>query len=103
MTDQTQIIGFPRKNRAKHTRGRRRAIAAWLLGLAMLPAAASAQEDEFTASFRFQDCSFQSTGENPYFLELDPGHQLVLQAEEGGVTTTLFITMLRATRRLTLK
>jgi hypothetical protein len=103
MTDKMQITGFPRRNRAKDTRRRRWAIAAWLLGFALLPASARAQEDEFTASFRFQDCSFRSTGENPYFLELERGHQLVFEAEEDGVTTSLFITMLPATRRITLR
>jgi hypothetical protein len=103
MTDKMQITGFPRRNRAKDTRRRRWAIAAWLLGFALLPASARAQEDEFTASFRFQDCAFRSTGENPYFLELEPGHQLVFEAEEDGVTSTLFITVLPATRRISLK
>ena len=98
MTDERQITGFPKSDTDQDTRGWGRAIAALLLALS-LPAAALAQDGEFTASFRFQDCSFQSTGENPYFIELEPGHQLEFEAEEDGVTTTLFITVLPATRR----
>jgi hypothetical protein len=102
MTEKTQIIGCPRYDTAQDTRARGRGIAVlWLL--LWLPAVAAAQDEEFTASFRFQDCSFQSTGENPYFIELDPGHRLVFEAEEDGVTTELFITVLPATRRISLR
>jgi hypothetical protein len=89
---------------AHHSPTRRWRSASCLLGAVLLLAAgARAQEDGFTADFRLQDCSFQSRGENPFFIELEPGHQLVFEGEEEGVSKTLFITVLNATKRVTLK
>jgi hypothetical protein len=75
-----------------------RTIARLGLGaLLLLPLAAQAQE-EFSENFRLKDCRFLATGENPYFIRLQPGRQLVFEDDE----TTLFITVLDQTRRITL-
>ena len=77
----------------------------WLAALLLLPAGARAQEplgEGFTTSFRLQDCRFETTGRNPYFL-LEPGRQLVLEAERDGGTATLFVTVLRETRAIRLE
>lgn len=76
-----------------------RTIARLLLGaLLLLPLGAAAQED-FTSSFRLQDCRFLARGTNPYFI-LEPERQLSYENEEDG--ETLFITVLEQTRRITL-
>ena len=90
------------------TRGGRRALAAaWLAALILLvPGAAPAEppgagDEDFTTSYRLQDCQFETTGRNPHFI-LEPGRELFYEVEEDGVTVTLFITVLRETRRITL-
>jgi hypothetical protein len=90
------------------TRGGWRALAAaWLAaGLLAVPGAAPAQppnagDEGFTASFRLQDCQFETTGRNPHF-PLEPGRELFYEAEEDGVSVTLVIAVLRETRRVTL-
>ncbi len=53
-------------------------------GLSLLSGTAGAacnNDDEFTSEFRVQDCQFEASGENPYFI-LNPGYQLVLADEE---------------------
>lgn len=76
-----------------------RTIARLLLGaLLLLPLGAAAQED-FTSSFRLQDCRFLARGTNPHFI-LEPERQLSYENEEDG--ETLFITVLEQTRRITL-
>ena len=45
--------------------------------------------DEFTADFLLEDCTFKTTGVNPYFI-LKPGYQKVLESdEEKSVETVL--------------
>ena len=38
-------------------------------------------ENEYTTSFRAEDCAFTSTGTNPFFI-LEPNYQLVLAGGE---------------------
>ena len=64
-----------------------------LLGL---PRGVAAQ-DEFTSSFRLQDCEFEARGANPHFL-LEPERQLVYEGED----EELFITVLEETERIRL-
>lgn len=82
-----------------------RTIATLGLAAFLLPSGAGAGappgsgNEDFTSSFRLQDCEFETTGDdNPYFI-LEPGRQLAYEAED----ETLFITVLPETRRITLK
>jgi hypothetical protein len=82
-----------------------RTIATLGFAAFLLPAGADAGappgsgNEDFTSSFRLQDCEFESTGDdNPYFI-LEPGRQLAYEAED----ETLFITVLPETRHITLK
>jgi hypothetical protein len=54
-------------------------------------------ENEYTASFRAQDCTFSSTGRNPFFI-LEPNYQSVLRGEDEGEAAELTITVLNETR-----
>jgi hypothetical protein len=85
-----------------------RTIRAFTLGALLLavPAAAPAQpplaDEDFTQSFRFRDCRFESRGTNPYF-PLQPGRRLVYEGvDEEGAELKLLVTVLRETRRITL-
>ncbi len=82
-----------------------RTIATLGLAAFLLPASAGAGappgsgNEDFTSSFRLQDCEFETTGDdNPFFI-LEPGRQLVYEAEDD----SLFITVLQEIRRITLK
>ncbi len=56
--------------------------------------------NEYTTSFRTEDCTFSSTGRNPFFI-LEPNYQLVLGGEEdGGEEAELTITVLNETREV---
>lgn len=73
-----------------------RTIARLGLGaLLLLPLGAAA--DEFSSSFRIQECEFLARGANPHFL-LEPERQLAYEGED----EELFITVLEATRRIRL-
>jgi hypothetical protein len=88
----------------RHSPMRGRGGATCLLAaVLLLGAGARAEEDGFTADFRLRDCQFQSLGENPLFIELEPGHQLSFEGEQDGVVRTLFVTVLDATRKVTLR
>jgi hypothetical protein len=56
-------------------------------------------EDEYTESFRAEDCTFSSTGRNPFFI-LEPNYQLVLAGGEGGEVAQVTITVLNETRQV---
>ena len=56
-------------------------------------------ENEYTASFRAQDCTFSSTGRNPFFI-LEPNYQSVLRGEDEGEAAELTITVLNETREV---
>jgi len=48
---------------------------------------------EFTTQFDLQDCTFSTTGRNPYFI-LEPGHRLVLKGVEDKEEVEVWITVL---------
>jgi hypothetical protein len=56
-------------------------------------------ENEYTTSFRAENCTFSSTGRNPFFI-LEPNYQLVLSGEDGGDAAELTITVLNETREV---
>ncbi len=52
---------------------------------------------EFTDSFPMQECSFSSTGKNPFMI-LEPGYQLTLEGIDEGKKVHLTITVLNETK-----
>jgi hypothetical protein len=55
-------------------------------------------ENEYTASFRAEDCTFSSTGRNPFFI-LEPNYQLVLAGGDATEAAEV-ITVLNETRQV---
>jgi len=53
-------------------------VLASVLGM---PSQLFADQPAFTDEFRLDECSFKSSGRNPYFI-LEPGYQLILEGEE---------------------
>ncbi|HEY4491394.1 MAG TPA: hypothetical protein VI958_05305 [Acidobacteriota bacterium] len=51
----------------------------------------------FTDAFPLQNCSFTSTGKNPFFV-LEPGYQLTLEGKDGEDAVRLTITVLDETK-----
>lgn len=73
-----------------------------LVGLACILSIASGAQaggEEFTESFRLDQCTFASSGRNPYFI-LDPGHKLVLEGIENKQLVRLEITVLYETKTI---
>jgi hypothetical protein len=56
-------------------------------------------ENEYTASFRAEDCTFSSTGRNPFFI-LEPNYQLVLAGGDANEAAEVIITVLDETRQV---
>ncbi|MGI0050085.1 MAG: hypothetical protein ACREAW_11140 [Nitrososphaera sp.] len=56
-------------------------------------------ENEFTSSFMAENCTFNSTGSNPFFI-LEPNYQLVLAGEEEGEQVELIVTVLDETKQV---
>jgi hypothetical protein len=56
-------------------------------------------ENEYTETFRTEECTFSSTGRNPFFM-LEPNYQLVLAGGEGGEAAQVTITVLNETREV---
>jgi hypothetical protein len=56
-------------------------------------------EIEFTSSFMAENCTFNSTGRNPFFI-LEPNYQLVLAGEEEGEQVELIVTVLDETKEV---
>jgi hypothetical protein len=56
-------------------------------------------EYEYTSSFRAEDCTFTSTGRNPFFI-LEPNYQLVLAGEDGGQAVEVTVTVFNETREV---
>ncbi len=56
-------------------------------------------ENEYTASFRAEDCTFSSTGRNPFFI-LEPNYQLVLAGGDATEAAEVIITVLNETRQV---
>src|SRR5215217_8103940 len=54
-------------------------------------------ENEYTTSFRAENCTFSSTGRNPFFI-LEPNYQLVLSGGDAGDVAQVMITVLNETR-----
>ncbi len=54
----------------------------------------------FTRDFRQEDCTFSTTGRNPYFI-LEPGYQTVFQGLEGKEAVVNTITVTNRTVRIT--
>jgi hypothetical protein len=54
-------------------------------------------KNEYTSSFRAEDCTFTSTGRNPFFI-LEPNYQLVLSGGDAGDVAQVMITVLNETR-----
>jgi hypothetical protein len=61
--------------------------------------AESGGENEYTSSFRAEDCTFTSTGRNPFFI-LEPNYQLVLSGGDAGEVAEVTITVLNETREV---
>jgi hypothetical protein len=59
--------------------------------------AESEGENGYTSSFRAEDCTFTSTGRNPFFI-LEPNYQLVLSGGDAGDVAQVMITVLNETR-----
>lgn len=59
--------------------------------------AESEGENEYTSSFRAEDCTFTSTGRNPFFI-LEPNYQLVFSGGDAGDVAQVMITVLNETR-----
>jgi hypothetical protein len=56
-------------------------------------------ENEYTESFRAEDCTFSSTGRNPFFI-LEPNYQLVLAGGDASEAAEVIITVLNETRQV---
>jgi hypothetical protein len=56
-------------------------------------------ENEYTALFRAEDCTFSSTGRNPFFI-LEPNYQLVLAGGDASEAAEVIITVLNETRQV---
>jgi hypothetical protein len=59
----------------------------------------SERETEYTTSFRAEDCTFSSTGRNPFFI-LEPNYQLVLAGGDASEAAEVMITVLNETRQV---
>jgi hypothetical protein len=59
----------------------------------------SGGENEYTTSFRAEDCTFSSTGRNPFFI-LEPNYQLVLAGGDASEAAEVTITVLNETRQV---
>lgn len=60
------------------------------------PPGPDGREQQFTQSFRFEDCRFATEGRNPFFI-LEPGYTQVFEDGDGG---QLAITVLAETERV---
>jgi hypothetical protein len=74
-----------------------RTIARLGFGALLLLPLGAAAADDFTSSFRLEDCEFLARGANPHFI-LEPERQLAYEGEDA----ELFITVLEETRRIQL-
>lgn len=65
-----------------------------IVGTSML---VNAQNPSWTSSFNMGDCSFSTTGTNPYFI-LQPGYQLVFTGVEDGEPLDVTVTVSNETK-----
>jgi hypothetical protein len=56
-------------------------------------------QNEYSSSFRDKDCTFSSTGRNPFFI-LEPNYQLMLSGGDTGEEAQVTITVLNETREV---
>ena len=56
-------------------------------------------ENEYSTSFRAKDCTFSSTGRNPFFI-LEPSYQITLSGGEADEVAQVTITVLNETREV---
>jgi hypothetical protein len=56
-------------------------------------------ENEYSTSFRVEDCTFSSTGRNPFFI-LEPSYQITLSGGEADEVAQVTITVLNETREV---
>jgi hypothetical protein len=56
-------------------------------------------QNEYSSSFRDKDCTFTSTGRNPFFI-LEPNYQLVLSGGDTGEEAQVTITVSNETREV---
>jgi hypothetical protein len=54
-------------------------------------------DSKFTDSFNLKNCTFSTTGSNPYFI-LEPGYQLVFKGVSDNVTVNVTTTVLNQTK-----
>jgi hypothetical protein len=59
----------------------------------------SDRQNEYSGSFRDKDCTFSSTGRNPFFI-LEPNYQLVLSEGDTGEEAPVTITVSNETREV---
>ena len=59
----------------------------------------SERETEYTTSFRAEDCTFSSTGRNPFFI-LEPNYQLLLAGGDASEAAEVTITVLNETSQV---
>src|SRR2546425_8031681 len=89
-----------REERMQEPRVAHALIALGLLGLAAGPARAGSDNNRpFTQDFRQEDCTFSTTGRNPFFI-LEPGYQTVFQGVESKMTVVNTITVTSRTLRI---
>lgn len=70
-----------------------------LIAAILIAVPAWSQEGAFTTDFRIEDCTFSSSGSNPFF-SLEPGHRLVLSGEDDGEELVVEITVLPKKRTI---
>ncbi|HEU4400811.1 MAG TPA: hypothetical protein VFT43_01775 [Candidatus Polarisedimenticolia bacterium] len=84
---------------------RRPGVALTIVGLGLLALSAgpgragSDNNRPFTQDFRQEDCTFSSTGRNPYFI-IEPGYQTVFEGLEGKTKVVNTITVTDRTLRV---
>lgn len=83
----------------KNARQEHFAILFAIAAISVLCTMAFAHSPGFTTNFMQDECTFSSTGNNPYFI-LEPGYELVLAGEEDGENIKVIITVLDETKEV---
>jgi len=71
-------------------------LICWALSMPVTAGDDSPVSPQWTGEFNLAGCRFAATGSNRFFI-LQPGHQLILAALDGGDSATLIITVLDET------
>jgi len=69
-----------------------------LITFGLIAVVSNAQENEFIKP-NMNECTFQNTGKNDYFI-LEPGYQLLLEGKEGKSTARLVILVTNETKKI---